>query len=476
MMNAENQDQKEIKLTEKEAKRRKMMLSENEMKAILLISLPLVFYNSLGQIFQLIDTWIAANMSANVVSTVSFVAQIEKMLSAIATGLSIGGGILVARSFGSGNMEKVRQQISTLFFMTVFIGGTVISIAIPLMYPFLNLMGMPKELLAKGTIYSSLSVISIIFQFLNTIYFSVQKSRGNTKVIMMGNFLVLAIKTSLNIVLITLIKNGAINPEKGMFFLPASTITAHATLTVIALKDFLSKSNPFRVSIKCCTFNRTFLVPLANLGIPVFLEKFAFALGKALVNSLSASVGTTAVGALGVSDRICGLSTNPITGFQEAESSLISNNIGNQNYERAIRFFYRTLILTISYVLVLFFITGAFREFIIHAFAKEDANFAIEINKIYTFERWDTILMAINTAVMGLLYGFGKTRITMIINIVRLFVFRIPPLLIFLKVPFFSHLGIYSVGISMLISNGMSGIVAGIVAIFFIRKVKKDKI
>ena len=344
------------------------------------------------------------------------------------------------------------------------------------MYPILRILRMPQELISGGTIYSDLCVVSVLLQFLNTIYFSVQKARGNTKIIMTGNFLVLSVKSFLNIVLIILIKNGKIPQELGMYFLPISTIVAHSCLTTIALRDFFSKSNPFRISFKHCRFTRDFLSPLANLSIPVFLEKFAFAFGKAFVNSLSASFGTTVVGALGVSDRICGLSTNPITGFQEAESSLISNNIGNKNVERAIRIFYKTLVLTISFILVFFAVTGIFKQFIIHAFSKEDADFAVEISKIYVFERWDTILMAINTAVMGLLYGFGKTRVSMLINIVRLFVFRIPPLLIFLNVPAFKWLGSYSVGISMLISNGMGGIIAGIVAIFFIRKLKKDTI
>ena len=57
-------------------------------------------------------------------------------------------------------------------------------------------------------------------------------------------------------------------------------------------------------------------------------------IGKAFVNFLCASMGTTVVGALGVSDRICALATNPITGFQEAETSLISNNLGNKNLRR----------------------------------------------------------------------------------------------------------------------------------------------
>ena len=73
---------------------------------------------------------------------------------------------------------------------------------------------------------------------------------------------------------------------------------------------------------------------------------------------------------------------------------------------------------------------------------------------------------------MGLLYGFGKTRISMILNITRLFVYRIPPLYLLMH---FTTIGVPAVGMAMLISNGMVGITSGIVALVFIRKIKKGK-
>ena len=458
-------------LSEKEIRRRELMLSGSQFKAIFMIALPLVFYASVGQVFQLIDTYIAAALSANTISTVSFVNQLEKMLMSVAGALSIGGGVMIARSFGSGDMEKVRSQISTLFFFAVFLGAAIFVIIVPLMYPLLKLLQMPEELLSQGTVYSDLVVASTLFQFINTIFFAVQKSRGSTKIIMWGNLLVLFIKTSLNILTIQLIKHGIFARENGIYFLPAATITAHLTLTVIAIANLASRKNPFRLIIKACQFKKTFLSPLANLSIPVFFEKFIFAFGKTLVNSLCATMGTTVVGALGVSDRICGLATNPIGGFQEAESSLISNNLGNKNVKRAISFFYRTLLLTISYVVVFFILTGIFRLAIIGLFAKGNADFAHEIDQIYYWERLDTILIAVNTSVMGLLYGFGKTKISMILNIARLFVYRIPVLLLFMKRPALqAAVGISGVGMAMCISNGLTGLTAGIVAFFFIRK------
>ncbi|MCR4822496.1 MAG: MATE family efflux transporter [Treponema sp.] len=462
----------EISLSEKENRRRNMILNGPQVPTIFYIALPLVFYNSLNQIFQLVDTLIAANMSAGVVSTVSFISQIETMLFAIGSGLSVGGSIIISRSYGAGDMEKVRSQISTLFFMGVIVASVILIFALTFAYPFLKLLRMPQDLIGQGSIYFMLAICAIVFHFINVIYLSTEKSRGNTKVIMACNMLVMVTKTVLNIGVINLMKAGFVGVDKAMLLLPVATIIAQLSLTVIAVKNLTSKKNPLRISIKKCTFKKIFLVPLANLSVPIFLEKFIFAFGKVIVNSMCATMGSTVVGALGVSNRLGGISTNPPAGFQEAESSLISQNLGNQNLKRALGIFYRTLIINLIIATIFFALMLTFKDNIIFLFAKGDQAFAHQINQIYTYECWDSILVSINASVMGLLYGFGKTRISMIINLIRLFVYRIPSLLILMN---FTNLGIPAVGIAMLISNGMVGITAGIVAIFFIRKVKKGQ-
>ncbi|MCR5289740.1 MAG: MATE family efflux transporter [Treponema sp.] len=466
-MNTPSNKDETIVLSPKEAHRREMILYGPQVKTICTLALPLVFYSSLSQIFQLIDTIIAARMSANVVSTVSFISQIETMLFAIGSGLSVGGSIIISRTYGAGNMQKVRSQISTLFFLALAIGMLLLTITIPFASPFLKLFHMPKDLLKKGTIYFILTIIGLIFQFINTMYLAIEKSRGNTKIIMWCNILVMSIKTLLNFLIIALKNAAVISIDTAMLMLPGSTITAHATLAAIAIINLTSKRNPFRLNIKLCSFSKTFMYPLSSLSIPIFLEKFVFAFGKVIVNSMCASMGSSVVGALGVSNRLGGLCTNPPSGFQDAESGLISQNIGNNNIKRALGIFYRTLLINLGIALVLFVITGIFKKDIVAIFAKGDIAFAAEIDKIYTYERLATILISINASVMGLLYGFGKTRISMILNAARLFVFRIPPLFLLMR---FTTLGVTAVGLAMLISNCMVGITSGIVAIFFIKK------
>lgn len=61
------------------------------------------------------------------------------------------------------------------------------------------------------------------------------------------------------------------------------------------------------------------------------------------------------------------------------------------------------------------------------------------------------LALSVNAAVLGVLYGYGQTKMTMLLNISRVFVFRIP-ILWYLQT-FHKEIGAEAAGISMGISN-----------------------
>ena len=91
---------------------------------------------------------------------------------------------------------------------------------------------------------------------------------------------------------------------------------------------------------------------------------------------------------------------------------------------------------------------------------------------MYGYEALGAVTLGINAAVMALLYGFGYTKLTLVLNVMRVFVFRIP-VLWFLQN--FTDIGSESVGIVMMVSNISVGVCAGIVAFFVIRRIRKKE-
>jgi putative MATE family efflux protein len=451
-----------ITISEKDAKRRTFILEGDMWKVLISIAIPLVLYNSISQMFALFDILIASNMSVAIVSTVSFISQIQSMLSAVGGGLAVGGGILIARHFGAGDMDRVNKHINTLVFLALIISTLILLLVVPFSTQFLNFLRMPKDLLEIGSVYFILETAMLICIFINTIYFSIEKAKGNTKVILFCNLLMLSLKLGLTLFFVYGIGGN-------ILLLSAASLASHLGITCIAIKNMTGKKNPFRLSIKYIDFSAETLKPILILSLPVFMEKFVFSLGKVIVNSMSAAYGSMVVGALGISNRISAIATQPTIGVEEAEASIVSQNLGNKNINRALGIFKRSFILNMGMGVFFFIMMTIFKDDIIPLFAKNDLFFAAEIEKIYDYERTATILLAASSSVMGLLYGLGYTKISMILNLTRLFVYRIPPLWIMQN---FTSIGSEGVGMAMMISNGLIGITAVIVSIFVVRKVR----
>ncbi|NLP45490.1 MAG: MATE family efflux transporter, partial [Epulopiscium sp.] len=400
-------------LSSKDSQRRLFVLEDNMWKVILSISIPLAIYNGFNHLFTVLDTFMASQISSNVVSAVTYLSQIKTMFTAIGTGLSVSGGIIIARCYGAGEIEKAKKYVNTLFFMATSLALLLLIVIIPCTKPILKLANTPSALIEVGSHYFIIEISVMVSMFINNVYIAVEKAKGNTKIILYLNLLVIMVKLSLTALFIYVF-------HWGITAMAIATLISHSILTIIAIMDMLRGDNIFRLSKENIDVSWAFINPIIILAAPIFFERFAFSFGKVIVNSMSASYGVMVVGALGISNHISGIITGLGNGFQDGEASIISQNIGNKNYERAIDGFKKTLIINITIALVGFIVMSIFMDPIIRLFSKGDIQFAKEIKNIFKYERYAFITLAMSAAVMGLLYGLGYTRLALVINFIRL--------------------------------------------------------
>ncbi len=450
-------------LNKKEQERRRFILQGNMWRVILAISLPLAIYNSLNGMFAFLDSLMASHISSEVVSAVAYISQIKGAIGAVGAGLALGGGIVIARHYGAGNMKKARKSANTLLFMAIGIALLLVVLIVPFTGPILRMLNTPEELITVGSSYFIVEIIAVIAMFINNVYIAIERAKGSTKKILYLNLMVLGIKLPLTALFIYVF-------EYGVVMMAVATLIAHMVLTIIGMWDMLRPSNVFRLSIKQVELSKEMIWPILIIGIPIFFEKFAFSFGKVIINSMSVAYGGTVVGALGISNNIGGIITGASGGFQDGESAVISQNIGNHDFTRALDAFKKTLIISIMVGVLGFILTGVFGDQLIAIFSRGDIAFAKEIKSIFQYERYALIFLTIASSSMGFLYGFGYTKLSLMINFLRLFAFRIP---ILYGLQRFTNLGSQGVGVAMMGSNILVGILSLSVALIVIWKMKK---
>lgn len=454
--------EEKLELSRKDRINREFILSGSLYRVIFYICGPIALYQSLNQIFKILDTMMAAHIDANSVSAVAYISQLQLMLAAVGGGLAIGGGIKIAEYYGAGRFKMVKKQVNTLLALSAIMGIFVLIFFLPFTEEILRFARTPEELIRTGSNYFKLEIVAMVIGFFNNIYIAIERARGNSKVILNLNLLTIVIKLGFTAFFVYVI-DGTVT------MIAFASLLSQLVIFFAGIYFLRKPEDVFGIRPKSASFRREVLAPILRLSFPVMVEKLAFGLGKVVVNAMSTLYGTLTVGALGISNNIGGMTTNPQNGFQDGGAAIISQNLGAKKYRRALGLFYRLMIINVVIGLVGYALTMVFLPQISGIFARDNLAFQTLISDIYRYEALGAIPLGITAAVMALLYGFGYTKLTLVINFARVFVFRIPVLYYLQNC---TDMGSRSVGIVMMVSNVSTGIISAIIAFYVIRKIR----
>lgn len=453
---------------EKQLAKRELILSGNLFKAIILICLPILFYNLCNYLYGIYDMMIVKQANIGDAADIVVLDQIKNMISTLGGALATGGGILVARRYGEKNISQSRKCANTLFSLALIVAG-ITFLFIPLGKPLLQILNTDQSTIDNAMGYYYVQIGTLVITTINNTFIALEKSKGNTLKLFALNIGVIIIKISLSSLF-------AFGPFENVTitWLAAATLIAQSFMFVIGLYLIFKKDNILRVTFKELNFNKSDTLNIIKLAFPVFVGRFLFSFGKVYINSVATSAyGKTVVGALGISNTIAGLMQNMVNSFEDGGSTIVSQNYGNHNGKRIRKFFLVNFIVIMSVTVIGTLILFLCKENIASFFAGNDLEYREMIINIFKWECLDIIFTGLSGVALAIFYGFGKTKITMSLSMANLFLFRIPTLLILINVV---HYNYEACGIAMFVSNTFIGVISmGLVLYFLIRLPKSKK-
>lgn len=455
------------KVSQKDEAFRQFALTGSPLKVILSTCAPLALFQALQSIFKILDALMASHIGAEAVSAVSALSQITLMITALGSGLAVGGSIKISEAYGRGDYDMVRTRVATVYAMAIAVSVLVAVTLVPLAEPFLRLLKTPEELIEAGAGYFRIEILTLTVSFFNTVFIAIERSRGHAKKILGLNLVIIAVKLSLTALFVY-------GMSGGLEHIAVATLAGQLVMLAYALFSMARDEGAFRFSLKNIRRDRETLLPILNLSYPVAAEKVFFAAGKVVVNSMSGLYGGLTVGALGVSNNIGGLTTSWHSGFTDGGAPLISQNRGADRHDRTLKLFWWLLAVNVSIGVIGLLLVSNTLPWLASVFASSknqfDPAFRDMIVAIHQWEMLGYITLGINSSVMALLLGYGYTKLTMLLNVARVFVFRVPVLWVFQQ---FSTLDYEAVGLTMMISNICTGLSAILVAIPVIHRIRK---
>lgn len=456
----------------KDQKKRQFILSGHMFKVVVLISLPLVLLNLFNYLYGIVDTFVVAGIDkdGSLTTSVVIIDQLKNLFTAIGTGVATGCSIVVSRLIGKNDFAKAKTVANTILIVTTCIAVGLIVILLPLARPILRLSKLTPEQIDASIGYFLVQIVSIGVNIFNAVFFGLEKSRGATQNILYINLAVMTVKISLTLLFVYVFSFGTT-------MVAAATLIANSVITIYAIVMLFRSGYLFRFSAKDTMFRAELFKPFLSLSLPVFLGRFSFSMGKVIVSTKASHYGTEAAGALGVSNHISGSVTNVTNSIEESSSMIISQNLGNKNTKRVYSCFWWSMLLAVCIGVLGVTLLSVFQEQIVHLFSKGKDNaeeYAALVSKIFDYEKVGIIALAISAPIMGLVYGLGYTKLALLTNLSRLFVFRIPT--IYIMIYAFPEMGAEALGIAMMVSNVGIGLMSIVIGIVCLRKVRQNKI
>lgn len=453
-------------LSKKEYLRRDKILNGNLWKTVIILTIPLAIYSLFNFLYGFIDMLLVADLGSSYVNSVVFIDELKSAVSAFGGAIAAAGCVLIARQYAIGNLKTARQYAGNSIILGVLVSSGVIILMMLFGAPILAFFGATEDMIENGLSYYQVQMLTTLLIAINSVFIGIEKAKGNTRLVLWLNLIVMTVKLILSVLWIKVFGGD-------LFHLALASLIAQGILSGVAVVILFHPKNSLHISIKELNPNTVMMKEIFILAIPVFIGKFLFNMGKVVINGVALLYHPFAVGALGIAYKVHNGFSQVANTFEESEMSIIAQNIGNKNINRAIKAYVISLIYATSVATIGLIVAYFWQDWMITLFLRDGIDFAekFELTKlIYAFEQFSSVTGAVIATTTGMFIAFKKTKIVFWINILRVIILRLP--VIYFLYYVIDPTATWHVGFVMLFSNTLTMIISIIFALIHIHNLK----
>jgi putative MATE family efflux protein len=308
-------------------------------RAILLLAIPMVLEMVLESLFAVVDVFWVGHVGANAVATVGLTESLMLLIFAIGMGLSLSTTAMVARRIG----EKDPEDAAVAGVQAIILGLIVsIGLGVPALIfapKLLGLMGASPEIIATGSGYARIALGGsgvVVLLFLNNAIF---RGAGDAAIAMR----LLWVSNIINLILDPcLIFGWGPFPKMGVTGAALATFTGRGIGVLYQFYRLMHGTERIRVLRRQLRVNFTVIWRLVRVSLSgIFQFLIAQTSWIGLVRIVS-TFGADALAGYTIAVRIVIFAILPSWGLSNAAATLVGQNLGAKQPERAATSVWRT--------------------------------------------------------------------------------------------------------------------------------------
>ncbi len=292
-------------------------------------ALPILLSQIFQQLYNTADAFIVGKcLGTNALAAVTSSGTLIFLLTSFFMGTAMGAGVVISRYFGAGKEDEVSRAIHTMMAFGIVSGIVLTVVGVAFTPTFLVWMQTDPEVMPEAVAYFRYYFLGSLALVMYNICRSIINALGDSR----RPLYYLIFSSLLNIALDLLFLAVF---RWGVWSAAAATVLSQMASVVLCMIYLLRKGNLFTVEWRKIRFHRDMLSEIVRYGLPSGVQNSVIAFANVIVQSQINSFGKLAMAAYGTHAKIEGFAFLPITSFNMASTTFISQNLGARQYDRA---------------------------------------------------------------------------------------------------------------------------------------------
>jgi putative MATE family efflux protein len=426
-------------------------------QAIVLLAIPMILELSLESVFAVVDMFFVGKLGSHAIQTVGLTESVITILYTVAIGLSTGATAMVARRIGEKNPEGAAHAGAQAIILGAAVTIVVSIAGVVFAKDILRIMKAAPDVIEEGVVFTRImlggSLVIILLFLINGIF----RGAGDAAIAMRS----LWIASGINIFLCPMLINGyGPFPELGLKGAAIATTIGRGIGVLYQCYFLFGKKGVIKIRSWHFKWDFPVMKTLLEISWPAVFQFFMASGSWIILARLVAETGGTEASAgYQIAIRNVGFFILPAWGLSNAAATLVGQNLGAKQPDRA----EKSAIITLEYNAI--FMTGVMLFFLLLAspvigiFTKDE-----EVHRYGTLALQTIgsgyIFYGIGMVMIQALNGAGDTKLPTWINFIGFWLFQIPLAYLLAKV---FHLGPMGAFISIPVAETAIAIAAYII-------------
>lgn len=295
---------------------------------ILIFYIPLMLSGILQLLFNAADIVVVGRFAGNEsLAAVGSTSSLTNLIVNLFIGLSVGANVLVARYYGAGQKDELKEMVQTAV-ATAFVSGVFLIFAgFFVSRPALGWMGTPKDVIDHSVLYMRIYFGGMPFMMVYNFGSAVLRAVGDTKRPLYYLLIAGVVNVVLNLIFVIVFSMGVAG-------VASATVISQAISAVLVVRCLIRSDSVYRLEMKGIRIASDKLLKMVQIGIPAGMQGALFSISNVLIQSSVNSFGSVAMAGNTAGSNIEGFVYTAMNAFHQAAISFCGQNYGAQKYKR----------------------------------------------------------------------------------------------------------------------------------------------